>query len=58
MGCNGVRVTDPDEIGPAIREAIASRKPTVIDVVTSLDAISFADVTSPLLNPPKPKARR
>jgi acetolactate synthase-1/2/3 large subunit len=54
MGCEGVRITDPEALGPAIRAAAAARKPMVIDVVTALDAISFADVTSPLLNPPKP----
>ena len=48
MGCGGVRVSEPDRLGPAIREAIASRQPTVIDVVTSLDDISFAEITSPL----------
>ena len=57
IGCNGVRVTEPGDFAPALKEALGSRKPTVIDVVTSLDAISFADVTSPLLNPPKAKQK-
>lgn len=47
MGCEGVRVTDPADLGPALQRAVASRKPMVIDVLTSLD-ISFDDMTSPL----------
>ena len=48
MGCEGVRVTEADQLAGAIRDAVAGRKPTVIDVVTSLDDITFADITSPL----------
>jgi acetolactate synthase-1/2/3 large subunit len=48
MGCGGVRVSDPNQLGPALKEAIASRRPTVIDVATSLNDITFADITSPL----------
>jgi acetolactate synthase-1/2/3 large subunit len=47
MKCNGIRVTEPDQLEPALREAIASGRPTVIDVVTSLK-VSYRDVTSPL----------
>ena len=47
MGCNGVRVTEPAALAPALREALSARVPTVIDVRTSL-AQSFADITSPL----------
>lgn len=47
MGCEGIRIEDPDEIGPALRKAVASKRPTVIDVRTSL-AVSFDDLTSPL----------
>lgn len=47
MGCHGIRVTDPAILESAIAEAMASGKPTVIDVVTSLE-VSFRDVTSPL----------
>ncbi|HET9904299.1 MAG TPA: thiamine pyrophosphate-dependent enzyme, partial [Xanthobacteraceae bacterium] len=57
MGCHGIRVTEPEALGPAIREAVATRGPTVVDVVTALDALTFADVTSPLLDPPKPKRK-
>lgn len=47
MGCHGQRITDPAEIGPALRQAIAADRPTVLDIVTSLE-VSFRDVTSPL----------
>lgn len=47
MGCNGVRVTEPSELAPALQEALGSRVPTVIDVRTSM-SVSFADITSPL----------
>jgi acetolactate synthase-1/2/3 large subunit len=36
MGCLGIRVERPEEIGPAIRQALASRRPSVVDVVTDL----------------------
>lgn len=52
MGCDGVRITEPDALGPAIRAAVSARAPTVIDVVTSLDDITFADITSPLAKRP------
>jgi acetolactate synthase-1/2/3 large subunit len=48
MGCEGVRVTDPADLAGAIQDAVKSGKPTVLDVVTSLD-VSFRDVTSPLV---------
>jgi acetolactate synthase-1/2/3 large subunit len=48
IGCHAERVSDPGALGPAIKAAIASRKPAVIDVVTSLNDITFADITSPL----------
>jgi acetolactate synthase-1/2/3 large subunit len=56
MGLEGVRVTDPDGVGPAIEAAIAAAsgsggepgRTTVIDVVTSLEE-TFVKVTSPLL---------
>jgi len=56
MGCRGVRVEDPAALGPALQEAIASRVPTVIDVITSLK-VSFADITSPLANEASPRRR-
>ena len=56
MGCNGVRVTDPAELGPALRQALGSRLPTVIDVRTSM-SVTFADVTSPLAVAASPRRR-
>lgn len=38
MGCHGIRVTDPQKLGPAITEALAKTdSPTVIDVVVTRD---------------------
>ena len=48
MGCNGSRVEEPRQLEPALREALASDKPTVVDVHTSLSE-SFVKVTSPLV---------
>lgn len=48
MGVNGIRVEQPGEIGGALREALASGQPTVVDVVTAFDGLSFRDVTSEL----------
>ncbi len=56
MGCNGVRVSEPAALGPALKEALAARVPTVIDVRTSLK-VSFADITSPLASEASPRRR-
>jgi acetolactate synthase I/II/III large subunit len=56
MGCRGTRVEDPDALGPALKEAIAARVPSVIDVRTSL-AVTFADITSPLAAAASPRRR-
>jgi acetolactate synthase-1/2/3 large subunit len=37
MGCVGIRVEQPDQINPAIRQALATERPTVVEVVTGLD---------------------
>ncbi|HWB83811.1 MAG TPA: thiamine pyrophosphate-binding protein [Bryobacteraceae bacterium] len=34
LGCRGIRVEHPDEIGPALDTALGANGPTVIDVVT------------------------
>ena len=47
MGADGVRVEAPADVGPALKAAFASGRPTVVDVVTSFKP-SFRDVTSPL----------
>jgi acetolactate synthase-1/2/3 large subunit len=49
MGCRGVKITDPDALGAAIREALGARTPTVIDVVTSAD-VSFRAALAPPLD--------
>jgi len=56
MGCNGTRIEDANDLGPALQEALVSRKPTVLDVRTSLKT-SFADVTSALANEASPRRR-
>ena len=49
LGCHGIRVEDPRQLAPALKEALALDKPTVIDVQTSLSE-SFRRVTSPLVS--------
>jgi acetolactate synthase-1/2/3 large subunit len=38
MGCFGIRVEEPGEIGKAIRQALDQEKPAVVDVVTEGEA--------------------
>jgi acetolactate synthase I/II/III large subunit len=40
IGCDGVRVTDPNDLSDVLRRAFASGKPTVIDVVTDHEAVA------------------
>ena len=40
MGCFGIRVDQPNQIQPAIEEALASGKPAVIDVVSAIEGIA------------------
>jgi acetolactate synthase-1/2/3 large subunit len=49
MGCKGIRVEDPADLEAALRDALAANKPTVVDVITAFDGLSFRDVTTPLL---------
>lgn len=56
MGCEGVRVTEPSALAPALTAALKTRVPTVIDVRTSMD-VSFADITSPLAVAANPRRR-
>ena len=37
MGCLGIRVEHPDEIGGALRQALAAEQPTVVEVMTGLE---------------------
>ena len=50
MGAAGIRVDHPDDLGSALQTAIASNKPTVIDVRTEADVKRFT--TSVLDFPP------
>src|SRR5262249_47405566 len=56
MGCRGRRVEQPEDLGPALQEALAARAPTGIDGRTSRKT-SFADVTSALANEASPRRR-
>ena len=38
FGAQGLRVEKPSEFAPALEKAIASRRTTIIDVVTDMDA--------------------
>ena len=46
MGLDAARVTDPDDVGPAIQRALASRRPALLDIVTNPQEVAI---------PPKPK---
>jgi acetolactate synthase-1/2/3 large subunit len=37
MGCHGITVEKPGEVGPAIREALASGRPAVVEVITDVN---------------------
>jgi len=37
FGCQGVRIKTPQEIAPALKEAMQSREPFVIDILTDKD---------------------
>ena len=37
LGCNGIRVEAPGELEAALREALAGKGPTVLDVVVTRD---------------------
>lgn len=38
MGCFGVRVERPEEIAPALRQALAANAPAVVEVMTDFSA--------------------
>ena len=40
MGALGIRVEKPGDIGPALAQALAAKRPVVIDVVTDIDALA------------------
>ncbi len=45
MGCDGIRVQTPDELAGALRAAVGSKRPTLIDAVSSRDQ-PFQKITS------------
>ena len=45
MGALGIRVERPDEIAAALKQALAAKRPAVIDVVTDIEALAPAAVT-------------
>ena len=47
MGCEGIRVDNSEDLAGALQKALASGRPTVVDVSTSLSE-SYKRVTSPL----------
>ena len=40
MGCVGIRVERPDDIRPALEKALASNSPTVVEVISDVDAMA------------------
>jgi acetolactate synthase-1/2/3 large subunit len=51
MGCDGIRVERATNLPDAIRQAVASGRPTIVDVVTSGDP-TFRDVQTPIPQSP------
>ncbi len=50
MGCDGIRVQTPDELAGALRAAMGSNRPTLIDAVSSRDQ-PFQKITSRYAQP-------
>ncbi|MEI7805009.1 MAG: thiamine pyrophosphate-dependent enzyme, partial [Hyphomicrobiales bacterium] len=40
MGAIGIRVEKPEDIGPAIKAALAADRPVIIDVLTDIEALA------------------
>jgi acetolactate synthase-1/2/3 large subunit len=45
MGALGIRVERASDIAPALAQALAARRPAVIDVATDIEALAPAAVT-------------
>ena len=45
MGALGIRVENPGDIAPALAAAVAANRPTVIDIVTDIEALAPTAVT-------------
>lgn len=48
FGCEGKRIENPEQLGPALREAFNSKKPYVLDVLTSKEEKIYDQLFSPL----------
>jgi acetolactate synthase I/II/III large subunit len=46
MGALGIRVEKPADFAPALSRALEAKRPVVIDVVTDIEAIAPAPVSS------------
>jgi acetolactate synthase I/II/III large subunit len=40
MGALGIRVEQPGDFAPALKQALAAGRPTVIDVATDIEALA------------------
>jgi len=40
MGAIGIRVEQPGELAPALRQALAADRPVILDVVTDIEALA------------------
>jgi acetolactate synthase-1/2/3 large subunit len=40
MGCLGIRVEHPDELGDALQRAFAAERPVVVDVTSDIEALA------------------
>ncbi len=47
MGAVGIRVTRPEDFGPAMERALTADAPVVIDVVTDIEAVAPAAIAAP-----------
>ncbi len=45
MGALGMRVEKPGDLGPALHQALAAKRPVILDVVTDIDALAPLAVT-------------
>ena len=49
MGGEGIRVTKPEEVGPALTSLIATGKPGVLEIVVSQVRSIFIKLKQPLI---------
>ena len=40
LGCRGIRVEQPEGVGPALEEAMQADRPVVLDAVTDMAALA------------------